>query len=129
MRVEAGAQLPERITLPPSSVITVLATLAGLAGDIFGKPGSAVVSCPEWEADPAVTEGSLLLCMRCEAALPSVEAEEAVSAAIIRSGVRSRAVVDLLYVEKIIEMRGGRLEFMREGEQVNGFAVHLPVAY
>ena len=68
------------------------------------------------------------LSLVCERSLPKMDHGEAVSAAIIRSGVRSRSVVDLLYVEKIIEMRGGKLEFLRMGDEVNGFKVSLPVS-
>ena len=126
--VEGDPSLPNTIGLPPSSVITILATLAGLAVDIFDRPGTARVSCPDWEAKKGSGEGTLELRLTCERSLPKMEYGEAVSAAIIRSGVRSRSVVDLLYVEKIIEMRGGKLEFLRNGDQVNGFKVSLPVS-
>lgn len=125
--VEGDPSLPGQIGLPPSSVITILATLAGLAVDIFDQPGRAKVSCPDWEAKKGSGEGTLELRLICERSLPRMERDEAVSAAIIRSGVRSRSVVDLLYVEKIIEMRGGRLDFLRNGDQVNGFKVSLPI--
>lgn len=125
--VEGDASLPGKIGLPPSSVITILATLARLAVDIFDRPGTARVSCTNWGPPNNSGEGTLELRLSCERSLPKMARDEAVSAAIIRSGVRSRSVVDLLYVEKIIEMRGGQLEFLRKGDEVNGFKVSLPV--
>ena len=126
--VEGDPSLPDKIGLPPSSVITILATLAGLAVDIFDRPGTALVSCPDWDPKAGQGEATLELRLVCERSLPRIDPDEAVSAAIIRSGVRSRSVVDLLYVEKIIEMRGGKLEFLRSGDQVNGFKASLPVS-
>ncbi len=126
--VEGDPSLPGQIGLPPTSVITILATLAGLAVDIFDRPGTAKVSCPDWDPKAGPGEGTLELRLVCERSLPPMERDEAVSAAIIRSGVRSRSVVDLLYVEKIIEMRGGRLEFLHSGDRVNGFKVSLPIS-
>ena len=35
--------------------------------------------------------------------------------------------MDLLYVEKIIEMRGGSLDFLRRKDRVCGFTVHIPI--
>jgi hypothetical protein len=125
-RVEVQGALPGRLRLAPQSVITVLATLANLAVDIFREPIRLELSCPEGPegGDPAP------LCLRVisEKPWPGPAQEGELSSVAIRAGVRSPAVVDLLYVEKILEMRGGGLGFfLREG-RAHGFEALLPLA-
>jgi hypothetical protein len=50
-----------------------------------------------------------------------------VSGVVFRPGVRATSVVDVLYIEKIIELQGGKLSFYREGGQVMGFEVLWPL--
>ena len=127
IEISAQGPLPARIKVAPQSVITVLVTLADLAVDLFGSPGKALLSCPHWNAPGDGGTGTIVLRVTCPQALQGMDGAEAVSVAVLRSGIRSRAVVDLLYVEKIIEMRGGVLEFAREEGEVTGFSVSLPI--
>lgn len=125
--VTLDAPLPGRLALAPQSVVTVLITLAELARDLFGQADRFTLGCPGL-AETAQGEGGWLrLRITSERAWKGSGEGEAVSTAAIRSGIRSRAVVDLLYVEKIIEMRGGSLDFFREGARIHGFEVNLPV--
>lgn len=128
VRVTAAEDLPLRLTVAHRSVVTVLATLADLAMDLFGEPGTLHLSRQATLGGEGEQGEQLSLVMASPEPWQGVESGDAVSTGVIRSGVRSRAVVDLLYVEKIIEMRGGRLEFYRLQGRVHGFAVSLPLA-
>jgi len=116
--------LPEELELSQQSLITVLITLSSLAAAIFGENITLEIS----DADKG--RGSLeriRLVIRSQNSLDSLKKGEALSSLAIRSGLNSTAVVDLLYVEKIIEMRGGLLGFFTQGQRTNGFDVTLPV--
>lgn len=127
LRVEVASALPARLRLSPQSAVTVLMTLTELAGDLFGQTERLTVGCPGLEGVAEGEDTHLHLEITGDTPWGAVADGEAVSAVAIRSGVRSRAVVDLLYVEKIIEMRGGRLEFCRQGQRVCGLSVHIPI--
>jgi hypothetical protein len=49
-----------------------------------------------------------------------------VSSIAFRPGATAEAVVDLLYVEKIVELQGGALAFHQRDGQVYGFELRLP---
>jgi len=123
LTVEADKALPGELRVSARSVVTVLSTLADLTGEIFAKPQKVALTHHTGE-DGAGIE-LVLDSMQAKAGL---ENEQEITSGVIRSGVRSRAVVDLLYVEKIIEMRGGRLSFFRVDGMARGFRVFLPFA-
>jgi hypothetical protein len=127
VRVEAVSPLPAQLRLSPQSAITVLTTLAELAGDLFGRAQQVTVACPRLEDAEEGADTFLQLQITGDTPWGEVPEGEAVSSVAIRSGARSRAVVDLLYVEKIIEMRGGSLDFLRRNQRVCGFTVHIPI--
>ncbi|HKI99034.1 MAG TPA: hypothetical protein VKB51_11215 [bacterium] len=127
MRVEAVSPLPAQLRLSPQSAITVLTTLAELTEDLFGRAQQITVACPRMDDAAEGADTFLQLQITGDAPWAEVAEGEAVSAVAIRSGARSRAVVDLLYVEKIIEMRGGSLDFLRRAQGVCGFTVHIPI--
>jgi hypothetical protein len=127
VRVETVSALPAQLRLSPQSAITVLMTLAELAGDLFGRTERLTVACPRLEDAEEGADTFLQLQISGGESWGDVAEGEAVSAVAIRSGARSRAVVDLLYVEKIIEMRGGSLDFLRRNQRVCGFTVHIPI--
>ena len=127
VRVEATSPLPAQLRLSPQSAITVLMTLAELAVGLFGSTERLTVACPRLADAEEGADTYLLLQITGAKAWKDVAEGEAVSAVAIRSGARSRAVVDLLYVEKIIEMRGGSLDFLRRNHRVCGFTVHIPI--
>ncbi len=117
-----GLGLPRRVSLSPQTVITILATLTELAADIFSLPSKLIVAGGDGAGE------SLLLRIECGETLEMRGEEEPLSAMVIRSGIRSKSVVELLYVEKIIEMRGGSLKFMERDGKAGGFEVRLPLA-
>ena len=127
VRVEPISPLPAQLRLSPQSAITVLTTLAELSADLFGKAERLTLACPRLEDAEEGADTFLQLQISGAKAWGEVAEGEAVSAVAIRSGARSRAVVDLLYVEKIIEMRGGSLDFLRRNQRVCGFTVHIPI--
>ena len=117
----AGLGLPPVVSLSPQAVITILATLTELAVEIFGFPNKLVVAGGDGVG------GSLLLRIECGETREMETRDEPLSAMVIRSGNRSNGVVELLYVEKIIEMRGGTLNFIERDGKASGFEVRLPV--
>jgi hypothetical protein len=127
VRVETVSALPAQLRLSPQSAITVLMTLAELAEDLFGSTERLTVACPRLDDAEEGADTYLQLQISGKETWGEVAEGDAVSAVAIRSGARSRAVVDLLYVEKIIEMRGGSLSFLRQNQRVCGFTVHIPI--
>jgi hypothetical protein len=125
--VEVVSALPAQLRLSPLSAITVLMTLAELARELFGETERLTLACPQLADTAEGADTHLQLQIFGAAPWGEVAAGEAVSSVAIRSGARSRAVVDLLYVEKIIEMRGGSLDFLRRNQRVSGFTVHIPI--
>lgn len=124
--VATRSPLPARMMLSPQSLLTVLTTLADLAVDLFGGATRLELSCPE-PGEGGERRAELSLRVTSERAWEGLEHEAEVTTVAIRHGMRSHAVVDLLYVEKIIEMRGGSLGFFRQGGRVHGFEVAVPV--
>ncbi len=127
VQVSSVSPLPHRLALSPQSVITVLATLADLAVAICGQPSQIAISCPELDAAVEGEETRLCLQITSNQAWRGIEGQEAISSVAIRSRIRSSAIVDLLYVEKIIEVRGGSLQFFKRQGQVYGFEVFIPI--
>lgn len=127
VQVSSVSPLPYRLALSPQAVITVLATLADLAVAICGQPSQIAISCPELDAAVEGEETRLCLQITSNQAWRGIEGQEAISSVAIRSRIRSSAIVDLLYVEKIIEVRGGSLQFFKRQGQVYGFEVFIPI--
>ncbi|MDH4247125.1 MAG: hypothetical protein OEW39_04850 [Deltaproteobacteria bacterium] len=113
--------MPETLTLSQQSVLTVLITLSGLAVEMFG-PGVTL------ELSSLSRGDALRLVIRGEGSIEGLHKGDPLSSAAIRTGLRSAAVVDLLYVEKIVEMRGGMLGFFRRGDRTQGFELTLPIS-
>ncbi|HUJ74987.1 MAG TPA: hypothetical protein VL359_09020, partial [bacterium] len=99
---------------------TVLAILTELAGTVFGGKAQASVSLQRGPGAP-----SLRMRVTTGSAWEGLQGDD-VSAVAFRSGVRAGSVVDLLYVQKIVELQGGSLGFHRREGQVYGFELHWP---
>ncbi len=122
--LEAGAAADgERLLVSPKSVGTVLLTLAQLAGTMFGTPARVAASLVSAEGG---APASLRLTVTTPQTWPGMEKHQEVSAVIFRPGVRANSIVDLLYVEKIVELQGGSIGFNREQGQVHGFEILWP---
>jgi hypothetical protein len=107
----------EHMTASPQAAATVLSTLSELAGAVFG--GTPRMSFARG------TGSHLRLRVETDRPWRGVTGDE-VSSVVFRPGVRAASVVDVLYIEKIIELQGGRLSFYRESGQVMGFEVLWP---
>lgn len=119
--------LPRRMTFASRSAVTVVKALAELAATLFGKELQIEVghAAPE-AAGPETVE--LTLRVYTDAGGTEADAGEEVSVFAMRRGITAKTVVDLLYVEKIIELQGGSFSFDRRGGKVHGFVVRLPGA-
>jgi hypothetical protein len=106
------------MTASPLAAATVLSTLGELATGVFG--GQACMTLGSGSA------GHVRLVVETDRPWRGVEGDE-VSGVVFRPGVRAASVVDVLYVEKLIELQGGRLSFYRAGGQVLGFEVLWPL--
>jgi len=113
--------MPDTLSLSQQSVLTVLITLSGLTVEMFG-PGVTM------ELSSVARGEALRLVIRGDGRVEGLRRGDPLSSAAIRTGMRSAAVVDLLYVEKIVEMRGGTLGFFRRGDSTQGFELTLPIS-
>lgn len=131
--------LPRRMTFASRSAVTVVKALAELAATLFGKElqievGHAAPREADLEteaADPDSTDPEtveLTLRVYTDAGGTDADVGEEVSVFAMRRGITANTVVDLLYVEKIIELQGGSFAFDRRGGKVHGFVVRLPSA-
>ncbi|MCZ6472999.1 MAG: hypothetical protein O7A08_03985 [SAR324 cluster bacterium] len=122
--VEKLPGLPKRIFFASRAAATVMQALAELATNLFGKDLRIEVG-----QSPAQEEGAQnQLALRIYSGGAGEEAEEGeeVSVFALRRGVTANTVVDLLYVEKIVELQGGLFAFDRREGKVFGFRIHLP---
>jgi hypothetical protein len=106
------------MTASPLAAATVLSTLGELATGVFGGTARMTLG--------AGTASHLRLLVETDRPWRGVDGDE-VSGVVFRPGVRAASVVDVLYVEKLIELQGGRLSFHREAGQVLGFEVLWPL--
>ena len=107
----------DRMTASPLAAATVLSTLAELATGVFG--GLAQISL-----GPG-TPSHLRMRIVTDRPWRGIEGND-VSGVVFHPGVRAASVVDVLYVEKLIELQGGKLTFHLDGGQVMGFEVLWP---
>jgi len=123
--VKRRAGTPRRMTFASPSAATVARSLAELAATLFGKDLRIEVGHL-----PAGADGErghrLTLRVFSEGEGAEAEAGEEVSVFAMRRGITANTVVDLLYVEKIIELQGGSFAFDRREGRVHGFEVQLP---
>lgn len=120
---------PRRMTFASRSAVTVVNALAELATVLFDKELEIEVghTPPEGESQgEAPGGGQLTLRVYTDAGGTAADAGDEVSVFAMRRGITANTVVDLLYVEKIIELQGGSFEFDRRGDKVHGFSVRLP---
>ena len=132
--VHRQPDLPRRMTFASRSAVTVVKALAELAATLFGKelqievghtaPGASDLETAA--SDPETAE--LILRVYTDAGGTEADPGEEVSVFAMRRGITANTVVDLLYVEKIIELQGGSFAFDRRGGKVHGFVVRLPGA-
>lgn len=117
--------LPKRIKFASRSGSTVINALAELATVLFGNELAISVSTPA-EEQPADEPPLLEFRITCETgSLEAGEGEEVADFAM-RRGITPNTVVELLYVEKIIELQGGSFSFSRRQGRVYGLQVRLP---
>lgn len=126
--LRGGADLPPQRVLAAPSVITVLTTLAAVGSELLGETARIELAPAEGEPAPGAERVPLRLRITGEQVWEGLAEDDQVTSVAIRAGMRSAAVVDLLYVEKIIEMQGGAVGFYRDQGQVHGFEVLLPAA-
>lgn len=126
--LQGGGELPPQRVLAPPSVITVLTTLAAVGSELLGEAARIEMAPAEAVLSPAAERVPLRLRITSDQEWEGLADDDQVTSVAIRAGMRSAAVVDLLYVEKIIEMQGGAVGFHRHEGRVYGFEVLLPAA-
>ncbi len=127
--VHRKSGLPRRIVFASRSAATVMQALAELATTLFGKDLQIEVGAAPAQSSPA-KEGEarpqLILRIFSNAGGTDADEGEEMSAFALRRGVTANTVVDLLYVEKIVELQGGQFAFERRKGKVHGFRIQLP---
>jgi hypothetical protein len=121
--VDKLPEVPRRITFASKSAATVIKSLVELAATLFGRELRIQVDDLPGSGDEA---RFLQFRIFSESAGAEAGEGEEVSAFAMRRGITANTVVDLLYVEKIVELQAGRFSFHRRQDKVFGFEVHLP---
>ena len=124
--VEKQPDLPQSIKFASRSAETVMKALGELAVTIFGH--DLTINVGHLPPGGAGQDEPPFLELRIFSKNSWQEAEhgEEVSSFVMRRGITANTVVDMLYVEKIIELQGGTFTFHRQKGKVFGFVVQLP---
>ena len=125
--VRPRTTLPERVKVAAPSAAGALRILtqAVLAMPAVADDGALCV-------EVAVTPGqggrrpALWVCLRGEVDWPEQSPNAPVASLAFKPGRGAAAVVDLLYVEKIVALGGGRLSFHQRDGKVRGVELALP---
>jgi hypothetical protein len=117
-----GSRRGMQLTIAASAACAVVATLAELVTTLFGPPVLTRVDMTEVDA-----AGVFRLQIATPRPWQGVEGDQ-VSELVFRSGVRAHSIVDLLYVEKIAELQGASVRYLRENGVVHGLEVTWPSA-
>ena len=131
----AGASLPvnQESTLPPRihfasrSAVTVMKALAELSTAIFGPALKLSVGHLAPGELGSGEPGYLTMQLYSETSWSEVPEGDDVSTFAMRQGITANTIVDILYVEKIVEIQGGDFAFHRSGGKVYGFSVRFPI--
>ncbi|HEX7926419.1 MAG TPA: hypothetical protein VF678_02440, partial [bacterium] len=115
-----GAKKGMKLNIAASAACAVVATLAELVTTLFGPPVLTRVDFTGVDAS-----GIFRLQIATPRPWQGVEGDQ-VSELVFRSGVRAHSIVDLLYVEKIAELQGASVRYLREGGVVHGLEVTWP---
>lgn len=113
--------LPRRLSIASSPAATVIRSLVELAVTLSGKN-------MQLEVAPGSNPEAPSLQIRVVSAEPwgVAPGEEEITVFAMKKQAHAGIVVDLLYVEKIIELQEGSMKFHRRDGEVVGFAVELP---
>ena len=108
----------------PQTVLMVTKTLAHVAGQLIGE----VESIRAEFDDAGESGGSVRLTIACGAKREGLENLDHPAQVVFKPGVSALTVVDWLYMEKIIELQGGKVEIHHDGGRAAGFLIVLPTA-
>lgn len=118
-------EMPRRMTFASRSAVTVVKALAELAAIVFDKELRIEVGCSPSDGKDQQPP-SLTIRIYTDSGGTEANAGEEISVFAMRRGITANTVVDLLYVEKIVELQGGSFGFDRREGKVHGFTVRLP---
>ncbi len=121
--------MPRMLALRSQSLLTISGKLARLAADVrgIGPRGEGLRIELEYHGAPDTPDAQLELRMLTSDAWEPLRDMQDVSSVAFRAGATAESVVNLLYVEKIVQLQGGTLAFHQEGGAVHGFTVRVPV--
>lgn len=124
--VTRTGQVPQRLAFRTESALSLLQKLARLIDTVTESEMSVELDFQS----AAGGNGADFVCVRLMTANPWAQLENAehVSSVAFRPGTTAQTVVDLLYVEKIVELQGGTLTFHLQNGEVHGFEARLPAA-
>ena len=113
------ALAPESGGLPHSALV-VVKTLARVALQLIGEVESVRIESDE--------VGGICVTLACSASRDGLEQVESPSQVVFKPGVSAITVVDWLYMEKIVELRGGAVTLHHIDKRAAGFQIRLPGA-
>ena len=116
--------VPPMVGAIPQSILTVVKTLARVAGQLMGEVKTL-------HLDSGPSDGSrevLCLTIACGGGVDGLVNVESPSQMIFKPGVSAVTVVDWLYMEKIVELKGGSLTLHHEAGRAAGVRIVIPGA-
>ncbi|MDH4225850.1 MAG: hypothetical protein OEW12_09410 [Deltaproteobacteria bacterium] len=120
--VELSPNLPQTLEIVPRAAATLARILSKVASELAGE-GLKVGVAPG-----AGAPGWLELSIQCKWDWSTLAGGgKDVSTVVFKPGVTANAVVDWLYVEKILELQQGEISFNRSQGMAGGFLVRLPI--
>lgn len=126
--VAPAVGMPRMLALRSQSLLTISGKLARLAADVrgIGPRGEGLRIELEFHGAPDAPDAELELRMLTKEAWEPLRDTQDVSSVAFRAGATAESVVNLLYVEKIVQLQGGTLAFHVEAGDVHGFTVRVP---
>ena len=125
--VNQESTIPSRIHFASRSAVTVMKALAELSTAIFGTALKLNVGHLAPGELGQGEPGYLTMQLYSETSWSDVPEGDDVSTFAMRQGITANTIVDILYVEKIVEIQGGDFAFHRSGGKVYGFTVRFPI--
>ncbi len=124
--VHKAADVPRRLVFSTKSATMVVKTLAELAHAFSGMSPRLDISKASPESGAGKAQPFLNIAVFSESPWAESEDAQEVTAFAMQRGITAGTIVDLLYVEKVIELQGGTFAFQRVEGKVHGFSVQLP---
>ena len=117
---------PGALSGVPESIVTVVATVARIAQELVGRVIRVTLHVEQAQTRSAATDG-VCITIACARANGDMKAMDSAAQLVFKPGVSAITVVDWLYMEKVVELKGGSLRLYHRGDRAAGFQVRVPL--